>query len=78
MLFRSGADAARHAKLMEEIAELGVVVTEVCPGPVATEFAQHAANRTGVSSPGALRIDAGTCADDALQGFRRGQPVGVG
>lgn len=62
--------------LRAEVASAGITVTEVAPGPVATEFREIAGARGGVkASPGALRIDAGTCADEALRGFRRGRAV---
>jgi short-subunit dehydrogenase len=62
--------------LRAEVASAGVVVTELAPGPVATEF-REIAGKTGAvtQSPGFLRIDADTCADDALRGFRRGHAV---
>lgn len=58
--------------LRAEVASAGVTVTEVCPGPVDTEFRAIAGGR---GSSDTLRIDAGTCADDALRGFRRGQAL---
>lgn len=58
--------------LRAEVASAGVTVTEVCPGPVATEFRAIAGGR---GSSDTLRIDAGTCADDALRAFRRGHAV---
>ncbi len=58
--------------LRAEVASAGVTVTEVCPGPVATEFRAVAG---GGGSPDALRIDAGQCAEEALRGFRRGRAV---
>ena len=62
--------------LRAEVASAGVIVTEVAPGPVATEFREIAGARGGVkASPGMLRIDADTCADEALRGFRRGRAV---
>lgn len=62
--------------LRAEVASAGVVVTELAPGPVATEFREIAGATGGVKpSPGILRIDADTCADDALRGFRRGHAV---
>lgn len=62
--------------LRSEVASAGITVTEVAPGPVATEFREVAGARGGVkASPGILRIDADTCADEALRGFRRGRAV---
>ncbi len=60
--------------LRAEVASAGVTVTEVCPGPVDTEFRSIAGGR---GSPDALRIDAGACAEEALRAFRRGQAVVV-
>lgn len=59
--------------LRAELDGTGVVVTQVCPGPVATEFSEVAANRTLVRSPDFMRIDASECARAALRGFRRGR-----
>lgn len=62
--------------LRSEVGSAGVTVTEVCPGPVATEFREIAGAAGGVKpSPGILRIDADTCADEALRAFRRGRAV---
>lgn len=61
--------------LRAELAGTRVVVTQVCPGPVATEFSAVAGGRSGLGSPDFLRIDASTCAAEALVGFRRGRAV---
>ncbi len=62
--------------LRSEVASAGVTVTQVCPGPVATEFREIAGGKGGLNpSPDALRIDADTCADEALRAFRRGRAV---
>lgn len=61
--------------LRAEVASAGVTVTEVCPGPVSTEFRMVAGTRAGVSSPSFMQIDAGRCADEALLAFRRGHAV---
>jgi short-subunit dehydrogenase len=47
----------------------GVVVTQVCPGPVATEFIDTVGNFTGVNVPGLLEISADTCARAAIRGL---------
>jgi len=47
----------------------GVVVTQSCPGPVATEFADHVGNFTGIDSPSFLEISAGQCARESLRAF---------
>ena len=56
-----------------ELRGTGVVVTEVCPGPVATEFEQVAGNDTGLSVPGFAQLSAEACARKALAAFSRGQ-----
>ena len=62
--------------LRAELAGTGVTVTEVCPGPVATEFDAVAGIAPAVSGPGrALRVSAETCAAAALAGLRRGVAV---
>jgi short-subunit dehydrogenase len=62
--------------LRTELADTGVVVTQVLPGPVATEF-HEAAGMTGLaggpSQP--LRISAEQCAREAIAGFERGQAM---
>lgn len=66
--------AFTHA-LRAETADTGVVVTQVCPGPVATEFEEIADNRTALSVPGFLQIDAAQCVEESLRAFRRGRAV---
>ncbi len=63
--------------LRADLAGTGVVVTEVCPGPVESEFDQVAgvSGRIAGGPPGFLRISAAQCARDALAGFDRGQAV---
>jgi uncharacterized protein len=62
--------------LRAELAGTGVTVTEVCPGPVATEFDTAAGIPQATSGPGRwLRISAQQCAADALAGFNRGQAL---
>jgi hypothetical protein len=60
-----------------EAARLGVTVTQVCPGPVDTEFEAVAGNFTGRSPPGLVRISAAKCARQALAGFARGRALVV-
>jgi short-subunit dehydrogenase len=55
----------------------GVVVTQVCPGPVATEFEENVGNFTGQKVPGIVEISAETCARSALRGFSRGRALVV-
>ncbi|MGN6168819.1 MAG: SDR family NAD(P)-dependent oxidoreductase, partial [Solirubrobacteraceae bacterium] len=56
------------------LAGTGVVVTQVCPGPVDSEFDQLAGTVGGMAGgpPQFLRISAARCAKDAIAGFERG------
>jgi short-subunit dehydrogenase len=49
-------------------------VTQVCPGPVATEFDEVAGSAGGMigGPPQFLRIGATQCAQEAVAGFERG------
>lgn len=53
----------------------GVVVTQLCPGPVATEFEQVTGNPTGQQVPGFLELSAERCARIAIRGFDRGKAM---
>jgi uncharacterized protein len=53
-----------------ELRRQGIVVTQVCPGPVATEFEEVAGNFTGQSAA-LVEISADHCARAALRGFER-------
>ena len=59
-----------------ELADAGVAVTQVCPGPVETEFDQ-AAGMEGLSGgpPEFLTISAERCAREAIRGFERGEAL---
>lgn len=59
--------------LRAEVAESGVAVSQVCPGPVITEFHELAENTTGQRPPAAVAITATQCAREALEGFERGR-----
>lgn len=62
--------------LRADLAGTGVTVTEVCPGPVATEFDTAAGLPTAASGPERwLKISAEQCAADALVGFDRGDAL---
>jgi short-subunit dehydrogenase len=63
--------------LRADLAGTGVSVTQVCPGPVESEFDQVAGSVGGMSGapPQFLRISAAQCAREALLGFERGQPL---
>lgn len=60
--------------LRADLAGTGVVVTQVCPGPVDSEFDQVAGTVGGMAGgpPQFLRISAAQCAQDAIAGFERG------
>lgn len=58
-----------------EARPLGVTVTQVCPGPVDTEFESVMGNKAGRPPPSLVRIGAKTCARQALRGFRRGRAL---
>jgi len=57
--------------LCTELAGTGVSVTQVCPGPVATEFEQNIGNFTGQKAPGFVEISARRCAEVAVRAFDR-------
>jgi len=60
-----------------ELMPCGVTVTQICPGPVATEFEEVAGNFTGQKVPGFIEITAAHCARDALRGLERGKALVV-
>lgn len=76
---RSVYSASKHyvsalsEALRVELRGTGVVVSQVCPGPVESEFAAIAGSSN--SRPGWLEIDAATCARESLEGFARGQAL---
>ncbi len=59
--------------LRAELAGRGVVVSQVCPGPVMTEFHELTENTTGMRPPRFVAISAEQCAREALRGFARGR-----
>lgn len=63
--------------LRADLAGTGVAVTQVCPGPVDSEFDQLAGSAGGMTGgpPQFLRISAAQCAREALAGFDRGAPL---
>lgn len=77
--FASAYAASKHyvsvltEALRAELAGSGVVLTHLCPGPVATEFEAVAGNPTGQSVPGFVELDADTCARRGLAGFEAGR-----
>lgn len=59
-----------------ELRGTGVVVTEACPGPVATEFDAVAGIPPTGSGPGAwFRLSAETCAQEAVRGLEAGKAL---
>ncbi len=60
--------------LRADLAGTGVVVTQVCPGPVRSEFDDVAGSAGGMigAPPNVIRIGAGQCAREALEAFERG------
>ncbi len=82
MPLQAGYTASKHyvhaltQSLRAEVASAGVTVTEVCPGPVATEFDAVAGKPPATSGFGkALRMSADACAAAALAGLHRGAAV---
>ena len=63
--------------LRADLAGTGVVVTQVCPGPVDSEFDKVAGSAGGMTGgpPQFMRISAAQCAREALAGFDRRQPL---
>jgi len=63
--------------LRADLAGTGVVVTQVCPGPVDSEFDRVAGHGGGMlgGPPQFLRIPATQCAREALAGFERGEAL---
>jgi len=59
--------------LRMELAGTGVVVSQLCPGPVATEFESIAGNPTGYAVPWWFEVSVEHCARVALRGFSAGK-----
>jgi short-subunit dehydrogenase len=60
--------------LRADFSGTGVTVTQVCPGPVESEFDQVAGSPGGmIGTPRLFRITAEQCAREALEGFERGE-----
>jgi len=65
-----------HAQaLRTELSGTGVVVSQLCPGPVRTEFGRVARMRGGVAPPRFLAMSAERCAAIAVAEFARGRPM---
>jgi len=63
--------------LRADLAGTGVVATQVCPGPVATEFEQAMGNTTGQKVPAFVEITADHCARAAMGAFERDRAMVV-
>lgn len=62
--------------LRMELVGTGVVATQVCPGPVPTEFDVAAGAADGLKGlPPVFEVSAERCAEDALAGFARRQAI---
>jgi short-subunit dehydrogenase len=61
--------------LRADCAGTGVVISQVCPGPVATEFEEVAGNFTGLKVPSFIEISAEHCARAAINGFTKGRAL---
>lgn len=61
--------------LRTELAGTGVVVSQLCPGPVPTEFEEVAGNPIGRSVPSVVQVTPERCAREGLQGFDRGRAL---
>lgn len=60
--------------LRADVAGTGVIVTQVCPGPVRSEFDEVAGSASGMIGglPNILRISAAQCARETVAAFDRG------
>lgn len=58
-----------------ELRSQGVVVSQLCPGPVRTEFESHIGNFTGRRPPPLVEISPERCARAAVRGFARGRAM---
>jgi short-subunit dehydrogenase len=61
--------------LRAELAGTGVSITQLCPGPVATEFEQVAGNPTGQKVPGFIELSPEACAGAGVRGLARGRAM---
>lgn len=62
--------------LRVELKGTGVVVSQVCPGPVATEFSEVAGSESFTRNlPNWVQISARQCAQEALSGFAAGKAL---
>lgn len=63
--------------LRADLAGTGVFATQVCPGPVRTEFEQTMGNSSGAKVPAFIEISAEHCARAAVSAFDRGRAMVV-
>lgn len=62
--------------LRMELRGTGVLVSQVCPGPVSTEFAAVAGSSSlSENMPSLISLGAEQCAREALEGFKRGKAI---
>jgi len=61
--------------LRAELSRYAISVTQLCPGPVATEFEAVAENPFGMSTPAFVEISAAHCARVAIRGLRRNKAL---
>lgn len=73
--------ASKHAltafteALHSELGSKGILVSQLCPGPVATEFEQSAGNNTGLEAPSWMFMSAQRCARIAIRLIERGRAL---
>jgi short-subunit dehydrogenase len=58
-----------------ELRGTGVSITQICPGPVATEFEAVAGNPLGKSVPSWIEMSPERCARISVRAFRRGRAL---
>lgn len=61
--------------LRSELSGTGVIISQLCPGPVSTEFEDIAGNPFGISVPSWIELSAAECAEIALKKFRKGRAI---
>jgi short-subunit dehydrogenase len=61
--------------LRADLAGTGVVVSQICPGPVATEFESHLGNFTGRKAPALVEISPVRCAAAGIAALDRGRAM---
>jgi uncharacterized protein len=58
-----------------ELASTPIVVSQVCPGPIATELEAVAENKTGMAVPEFVYMTPEECARLTIKGFQRGRAI---